>query len=157
MDPHIEQLLQALDFFKDWSNFLLVTTVAALGWVATKDRPHISTLAVRWTVFCFGSSVVCAILTLALIPIVAEGITKVTTSFYDVPARFTLLWLWGPEWEFKLKYVCWPQHVLFLAGIIIVTASSIRSADDRTSSCHGRPASQKAEQQDPASSKERCG
>ena len=23
MNPHIEQLLMALDFFKDWSNFLL--------------------------------------------------------------------------------------------------------------------------------------
>jgi hypothetical protein len=131
MDAQTEQLLKALEYFKDWSNFLLVTTVAALGWVATKDRPHISVAALRWTVLCFGASVVFAIFTLALIPIVAEGITKATISFYDTPARFMLLWLWGPELEFKLKYVCRLQHVLFLAGIIVFTAASIQHADDR--------------------------
>jgi len=31
---------KALEFFKDWSNYLLVTTVAALGWVA--DSAHFS-------------------------------------------------------------------------------------------------------------------
>jgi hypothetical protein len=120
-----------LDFFKDWSNFLLVTTVAALGWVATKDRPHISATALRWTIFLFSASVVFAIFTLALIPIVAEGVDKTTKSFYDVPACFTLLWLWGPMLAFKLKYVCWPQHVLFLAGIIVFSAATIRTAHDR--------------------------
>jgi hypothetical protein len=33
----VEQKLKALDAFKDWSNYLLVTTVAALGWTAGKD------------------------------------------------------------------------------------------------------------------------
>jgi hypothetical protein len=32
-----EQKLKALDAFKDWSNYLLITTVAALGWTASKD------------------------------------------------------------------------------------------------------------------------
>ena len=36
MDPKVTQLLGALGFFKDWTNYLLVTTVAALGWIATK-------------------------------------------------------------------------------------------------------------------------
>ena len=131
MDTHIEQVLRALEFFKDWSNFLLVTTVAALGWVATKDRPHISVPALRWTIGLLATSVIFAIFTLALIPIVAQGISKTTVSFYDVSARFTLLWLWGPELEFKLKYVCWLQHVLFLAGIVVFSIATIRSAHDR--------------------------
>ena len=29
MDPQVTQLLQGLGFFKDWTNYLLVTTVAA--------------------------------------------------------------------------------------------------------------------------------
>ena len=32
----LDQKLKALDAFKDWSNYLLVTTVAALGWTSTK-------------------------------------------------------------------------------------------------------------------------
>lgn len=131
MDPHIEQLLKGLEFFKDWSNFLLVTTVAALGWVATKDRPHISVRALRWTIGLWAISVVFAIFTLALIPIIVERIEETTVSFYDVQAPFNLLWLWGPQLEFKLKYVCWLQHVLFLGGIIVFSIASIWSADER--------------------------
>ena len=40
MDANMEQHLKALDSFKDWSNYLLVTTVAALGWTAGKDAGH---------------------------------------------------------------------------------------------------------------------
>jgi hypothetical protein len=29
---------KALEYLKDWSNYLLVTTVAALGWVATVEQ-----------------------------------------------------------------------------------------------------------------------
>ena len=32
----LEQKLKALDSFKDWTNYLLITTVAALGWVGTE-------------------------------------------------------------------------------------------------------------------------
>ena len=126
LDLNIEQHLKALEFFKDWSNYLLVTTVAALGWVASADRPAISPRALRWVIGCLGFSVVFAVFTLALVPLVAEGITKQTQSFYDVVAHFDLIWFLGPEIPFKLKWVCWPQHILFLAGIITYTVANIR-------------------------------
>jgi hypothetical protein len=125
MDANVTQLLTALGYFKDWSNYLLITTVAALGWIATKPV-LLSPAALRWTIACFCLSITFAIFTLALIPIVAEGVTT-ARSFYQTPARFQLLWLWGPELEFKLKWVCWPQHVFFLAGIIIFSVASIRN------------------------------
>jgi hypothetical protein len=126
MDANIEQHLNALDAFKDWSNYILVTTVAALGWVASVNQVALPHAAIRWVVACLGLSVVFGIFTLALIPIVAEGVKTDTATFYDVTARFNLIWNWPPEWGFKLKWVCWPQHVLFLLGIIIYTGARIR-------------------------------
>ena len=127
LDPNVEQHLKALEFFKDWSNYLLVTTVAALGWVASANHPAISPHALRWVIGCLGFSVVFAVFTLALVPLVGEGITKETQSFYDVVARFDLIWFLGPEIPFKLKWVCWLQHILFLAGIITYTIAYIRA------------------------------
>lgn len=40
--PSLDQLLEALGHFKDWSNFMLVATIAALGWVAGYDFPKSS-------------------------------------------------------------------------------------------------------------------
>ena len=113
--------------FKDWSNYLLVTTVAALGWVATKDRTKISPKALRWTIGALGASTVFAIFTLALIPLVAEAVTPTTTSFYDVGGTFNLLWMLPPRVTLTLKWVCWPQHILFLVGIVVFTVGSIRT------------------------------
>ncbi len=110
-----EQHLKSLDSFKDWSNYLLVTTVAALGWVASDSRVVEHPTVEIW---CFALSAVFGIFTLALIPIVAGQITDATTSFYDVAARYRLLWLWGRERHLRIKAVCWPQHVLFLVGIL---------------------------------------
>jgi hypothetical protein len=33
---NVKQLTSALGFFKDWTNYLVVTTVAALGWVTAQ-------------------------------------------------------------------------------------------------------------------------
>jgi hypothetical protein len=59
-----------------------------------------------------------AVLTLAVIPLVAEKLDNNTTSIYDVAPEFNLVWLWPPLIPIKLKVVCWPQHILFIAGII---------------------------------------
>ena len=127
MDPHIEQSLKAIDMFKDWSNYLLVTTVAALGWVATKDRTRIPPKALRWTIGALGASTVFAIFTLALIPLVAEAVTPTTTSIYDVAGTFNLLWMFPPRCPLTLKWVCWPQHILFLVGILVFTIANIKA------------------------------
>lgn len=123
LDERVELQLKALEFFKDWSNYLLVTTVVALGWVASGDSLEISRHALWYVVGSFGFSIVFGIFTLALIPLIAEGIDKSTKSFYDVVATFDLIWFMGPRISCKLKWVCWVQHVLFLAGILIFTLS----------------------------------
>jgi hypothetical protein len=122
MNPIIEQRLKALEFFKDWSNYLLITTVAALGWVATKDSPGLPPLASSLTILCFGFSIVFGIFTLALIPLVAEKISGSEASFYEIRPEFNLFWICPtPITCVSLKTVCWPQHVLFIVGIGIFT------------------------------------
>jgi len=61
-----EQHVKSLDSFKDFSNYLLVTTVAALGWVASDSRVVESPTIEVW---CFALSIVFGIFTLALIPL----------------------------------------------------------------------------------------
>lgn len=104
-----------LDYFKDWTNFLLVTTVAALGWVATKEgvvffSPWLRLLCIA----ALALSIVFAIFTLALIPLVAEQ-RPGGASFYAVKAEYKLL-CW--TCQTKIKTCCFPQHVAFLVGIV---------------------------------------
>jgi hypothetical protein len=124
MDP-LSQHMKALEFFKDWSNYLLVTTVAALGWLATTTA---SITTRRLCVWLFALSAVFAIFTLALIPIVGEELVK-DKSFYDVWGNFHLFWFWIPV-SLPLKAVCFPQHVLFILGIIAY-ACGVKSNDAR--------------------------
>jgi hypothetical protein len=123
MTPDIPQLIASLGFFKDWTNYLLVTTVAALGWISTKPT-ILDGFALKVTIGLLCLSIVFAILTLALVPLVGEKLIA-GTSLYDVRVKFTVFWLWGPECEAKLKWVCWPQHISFLAGIITFSVGSI--------------------------------
>jgi hypothetical protein len=123
-----------IEYFKDWSNYLLVTTVAALGWVATKESVFIS-VSPSWVrqlcITCFALSVVCGIFTLALIPLVAEELPLVVeqrkregkdnTSFYDVAGKFKLI----GDRQLHLKCVCFPQHVLFILGVLIYAGGTI--------------------------------
>ena len=119
----VNQHLKALEFFKDWSNFLLVTTTAALGWLATSP---VTVSTRRYCVWFFALSVVFAVFTLALIPLVGEQLTPKTTSIYAVSASFRRFWLWGPESSLSLKAVCFPQHVLFLLGIVAYAIGASR-------------------------------
>lgn len=81
-----EKLVESLKSFKDWSNYLLVTTVASLGWVASEKGPKLPNDLLFWIVWSLALSIVFAILTLA--PLVAEKITDDTSSIYDVRASF---------------------------------------------------------------------
>jgi hypothetical protein len=111
-----EQLTQALKFFKDWSNYLLVATVAALGWTAEKSG--ITGLQLKfYCVAALGVSVVFGILTLALIPLVQEQREDQNISNYEVPVHF---WFWPEAWPgVRLTWICTPQHVFFIIGIAI--------------------------------------
>ena len=75
-----------------------------------------------------------AILTLALIPLVSENCRSGTKYIYDVevqcePIPGVTLKRWRIPGvtlkRCKLKWVCWPQHVFFLAGIILFSVGSI--------------------------------
>jgi len=120
----IEQKLRALEAFKDWTNYLLVTTVAALGWVSTKQPTCtlpgqancVSQDMVRVAcIWSFALSILFAILTLALIPPVAELIDG-TQSIYKVKWHG-----WGLD--NRLTYYCFPQHLLFLIGVMLYAYS----------------------------------
>jgi hypothetical protein len=116
----IEQKLKALEYFKDWSNYLLVTTVAALGWTSAKNA---TTFSPQWTravcIWSFALSIVFGIFTLALIPHVGEDIAENAESIYAVD--------WTGYWiPLRLPYLCMPQHLLFLAGILFYAWGTYR-------------------------------
>ena len=121
----LEQLLTRYD-----GRGLLVTTVAALGWVALPNHVALSPGVRDWVVFFLGASAVFGILTLALIPHVATGVTNDVKSFYDVRVRVRLFWLVGKRWmvPWRIMWVCGPQHALFLAGIILFVVGTIRGS-----------------------------
>jgi hypothetical protein len=114
--PCMERKTKALDYFKDWSNYLLITTVAALGWV-TKQETIFYSLWLKYTcIALLAFSVIFAILTLALIPHVSEYIKEDSKSIYDVKVQY---YLFGRKCLGRLKWACFPQHLSFLLGIIV--------------------------------------
>ena len=112
----------ALEHFRAWSNYLLVTTVAALGWVTTQQPDMVVGLRIGSTT-AFAASIVFGIFTLALIPLVEEQRGR-DESIYQAKVRATPLLI--SKWpRMKLKYACWPQHVLFLVGTVLYTIGSV--------------------------------
>lgn len=108
---------KALEFFKDWSNYLLVTTVAAVGWIAGKDSIAFSSAGPRAVcILALSLSIIFGVLTLALIPLVQEQ-RRVNASNYDVRVTYRM-WSNTDDRRCTLKSLCFPQHVLFVLGII---------------------------------------
>jgi hypothetical protein len=133
----LEHKLKALEYFKDWSNYMLVTTVAALGWVVSDDKgavPPTGCLG-TYTVIFLALSIIFAILTLALIPVVAEQVNG-AGSFYDVNGKFR--WFWGvpdnEQWV-TLKVVCWPQHIFFILGVASYAAAALTAPSSAGHGC----------------------
>src|SRR5262245_40690318 len=125
-----KDLLMALGFFKDWSNFMLVTTVAALGWTPKVETTNGRCRGLQMTsIVFFAFSIAFAVFTLALVPLIAEKIASGgVNSIYEVEAKFYVLPDFFPRtltdgWprEIKLKSMCWLQHVLFLLGVAFFT------------------------------------
>jgi len=116
-NPPMDRKVKALDYFKDWSNYLLVTTVAALGWVSKEvgifHMPWLRYICIA----SFALSIIFAILTLALIPHVSEQITDNVTSIYDVEVEHYFIRK-KKKYHHHLRDACFPQHVLFLIGIL---------------------------------------
>lgn len=105
----------ALEAFSKWSNYLLVTTVAAVGWVSSGHVKFRNDYFQSLSLWCLGASVIFGIFTLALVPLISEQV-KNDTSIYKVKAEFSIF---GKKYGAYLTQACRPQHVLFIAGIIV--------------------------------------
>jgi len=93
--------------------------VAALGWTAKKDVITQSPTCRKVTLVFFSLSIVFAIFTLGLIPLVVASEDLLTgMSIYEITPEFDLLYTLVGIDCIRLKHVCWWQHVFFLAGIV---------------------------------------
>lgn len=118
------QGLKALSHLKDWSNYLLITTVAILGWIATGPAHSWPSSTLKWwCMWSFALSLVFGIFTLALIPLVTE-IYKGGKSIYTVYPHFDLLGGGSGTRRIRIKHLCRPQHVLFIIGIFLFLIGS---------------------------------
>ena len=129
----VDSRSRALESFADWSNYLLVTTVAALGWVAefpiaSAPIPVVGIPLRPIYVWCFGISIIFGIFTLALIPLVRQQMTHRHESIYRVPATFSLF---GRHPAMYLTQCCRPQHISFIAGVVLYSADAAGLSEKR--------------------------
>lgn len=127
---------KALEFFKDWSNYLLVTTVAAVGWVAGKDHADFCSPGLQAIcIVAFTLSIVFGILTLALVPLVQEQ-RKGDKSNYEVEVVYEKFWAADQAGACRLKTLCFPQHAFFLLGVVVFAAGTIWGKDSAYAQDH---------------------
>src|SRR6202795_1196406 len=110
---------KALEFVSSASSYVLLATIALLGWVASgvefsNDGLRVASMA------CLTLSVVFGVATLALIPLVQEA-RRPGQSNFEVEARFMLLGQRGA----RLKSALLPQYLFLLAGLIFYVIGMI--------------------------------
>lgn len=121
---HIDHLLRAVEYFNNSNNYLVVVSTVALGWVVEHPAGVHETMKDA-IVLCMGLSTVFGLFTMGLLPLVAETLTGTTQSIYDVKGQFRTFVLGGAEHSLPLKAVCWPQQVLFIAGILLYSVGHV--------------------------------
>jgi hypothetical protein len=121
---HIDHLLKAVEYFKDSNNYLLLISVVSLAWVVEHPGAVHESLKDA-IVLCMGLSVIFGLFTMGLLPLVAETLTGTTESIYDVRGEFRTFVLGGRSHSLPLKAVCWPQQVLFIAGIMLYAIGNV--------------------------------
>jgi hypothetical protein len=104
---------KALEFVNSASSYVLLATIALLGWVASGVEFSNDGLRVA-SMTCLTLSVVFGVATLALIPLVQEA-RRPGQSNFEVEASFMLLGQRGA----RLKSALLPQYLLLLAGLIL--------------------------------------
>lgn len=123
--PTNDRRFDALAHFKDWSNYLLVTTVAAGGWVGSDKVTFANASLQAPALWCLGISIVFGIFTLAFIPLIAQQLERdVDAGIYDVPIVFHLF---GVRCVMYLPQMCRPQHLTFIAGVVLFCAGTVES------------------------------
>ncbi|WP_204014816.1 hypothetical protein [Virgisporangium aurantiacum] len=113
----------ALESFKDWSNYLLVTTVAAAGWIASDNVTFWSTPLKSAALWSLGVSIVFGILALALVPLVAQQMQDSDQSIYHVRVCFKIF---TRQCHAYLTQACRPQHVTFIVGIAFFCLGTVQ-------------------------------
>jgi hypothetical protein len=121
---HIDHLLRAVEYFNNSNNYLVMISIVALGWVVEHPTGVHESLK-NAIVLCMGLSTVFGLFTMGLLPLVAETLTGTTQSIYDVKGQFRTFVLGGREHSLPLKAVCWPQQVLFIAGILLYAVGHV--------------------------------
>jgi hypothetical protein len=116
--PPSDGQAKALEFVNSASSYVLLATIALLGWVASgvefsNDGLRVASMA------CLTLSVVSGVATLALIPLVQEA-RRPGQSNFEVEARFMLFGLRGA----RLKTALLPQYLFLLAGLILYVVGS---------------------------------
>jgi hypothetical protein len=107
--------VRALTAFGLWSNYLLVTTVAAVGWISSKSVTFTSPWMQSTALWCLSTSAIFGILALAIVPLVSEQMRPQDESIFVVQAAFSIL---GLSYRAYLTQACRPQHILFMLGIV---------------------------------------
>ena len=116
----------AIGHFKDWSNYLLVTTVAALGWVSGNDGVLKDSSLRSPCIWSFVIAVVLGIFTLALIPLVTEQASSQNNrklSFYQIKVEYRPFKLLGLH-SVQISSICVIQHAAFIIGIVLYGAGA---------------------------------
>jgi hypothetical protein len=108
-----ESQTKALEFVNSASTYVLLATIALLGWVAsgvefTSEGLRLGSMA------CLTLSAIFGIATLALVPLVQEA-RRPGQSNFDVEPRFLLF---GRR-SARLKGLLLPQYLFLLAGLIL--------------------------------------
>jgi hypothetical protein len=88
MTEHPDAKIDALNLFEKYSNYLLVTTVAAAGWIASTGVAFTSVALKSAALWSLGVSIIFGIFTLALLPLIREQAGD-GQSIFMVPAKFT--------------------------------------------------------------------
>ena len=110
---------KALEFVNSASSYVLLATIALLGWVASgvefsNDALRVASMA------CLTLSVVFGVATLALIPLVQEA-RRPGQSNFEVEGRFMLFGRRGV----RLKSALLPQYLFLLAGLVLYVVGMV--------------------------------
>jgi hypothetical protein len=118
MSETSEKTLKGLELLNTWTNVLIVTTTAAVGWLVEKSLVNLGTTLGKAVLACFCLSIVCGILAMCQIPGLAARVDDDTRSIYELRGDNYLFPFWRVS--FPVIWVLWPQHTLFIAGIVLL-------------------------------------
>lgn len=111
-----DKLLKGLEHFNTWTQVLIGTAAAGIGWIAESQRVGWTLTASQW---CLGTSILFGVLTMCQVPAMAQNASDKVPSVYQLRGHNYLL----PFERFRFRppiiMLCWPQHTLFIVAIVL--------------------------------------